>query len=141
VKVDALVVGAGPAGSSTAIQLARGGARVLLADKARFPRDKPCGGGLTIRAVRQLPVSPDPVVEQVVDRMGFRLRYGTRFERAASEPLVLMTQRRRSTTTWSSGPWPWAPSSATARASRSTTGASWSKASPSTRERSSAPTG
>ncbi len=68
---------------------------MLLVDKARFPRDKPCGGGLTIRAVRQLPVSPDPVVEHVVDRMGMRLRYGSRFERGGGAPLVLMTQRIR----------------------------------------------
>ena len=39
---DAIVVGAGPAGSATALQLARAGARVLLLDRARFPRDKPC---------------------------------------------------------------------------------------------------
>ena len=56
----------------TAIHLARGGARVLLVDKATFPRDKPCGGGLTLRAVRQLPVDPAPVVEHEVDRMAFR---------------------------------------------------------------------
>jgi len=94
-RFDAIVVGAGPAGSTTAFRLASGGARVLLVDKARFPRDKPCGGGLTIRAVRQLPVSPDPVVEHVVDRMGIRLRYGSRFERGGRAPLILMTQRRR----------------------------------------------
>src|SRR5882762_8271644 len=39
---DAAVVGAGPAGSATALLLARAGARVLLLDRARFPRDKPC---------------------------------------------------------------------------------------------------
>lgn len=92
---DAVVVGAGPAGSTTAIRLARGGARVLLVDKARFPRDKPCGGGLTMRAVRELPVSPEPVVEQRVDRVGLRLRYGRRFERRGRAPLILMTQRLR----------------------------------------------
>ena len=90
-----MVVGAGPAGSATAIRLARAGARVLLADRARFPRDKPCGGGLTYRAVRQLPVSVDPVVEDVVDRFELGLRYGKRFERGGEGPLVLMTQRKR----------------------------------------------
>ena len=39
---DAVVVGAGPAGSATALQLARAGVQVLLLDRARFPRDKPC---------------------------------------------------------------------------------------------------
>src|SRR3989304_5542517 len=47
---DAIVVGAGPAGSTAARMLAREGARVLLLDRARFPRDKPCGGGVTLRA-------------------------------------------------------------------------------------------
>lgn len=94
-RYDAIVVGAGPAGSTTAIRLAREGARVLLLDKARFPRDKPCGGGLTLRAVGELPVSPEPVVEQRVDRVGLRLRYGRRFERRGRGPLILMTQRLR----------------------------------------------
>ncbi|MBN9392146.1 MAG: geranylgeranyl reductase family protein [Chloroflexi bacterium] len=40
---DAIVVGAGPGGSSAALGLARGGANVLLLDKFDFPRDKPCG--------------------------------------------------------------------------------------------------
>ena len=94
-RFDVLVVGAGPAGSATAIHLARGGARVLLAEKARFPRDKPCGGGLTGRALRALPCPVDPVVEHVVDRFELRLRYGPRFERAGDEPMILMTQRKR----------------------------------------------
>jgi geranylgeranyl reductase family protein len=95
-RFDALVVGAGPAGSLTAYHLATAGASVLLVDKARFPRDKPCGGGLTTRAVRLLPFSVDPVVEDVVDRFEFRFRYGRSFKRdSTGEPLCLMTQRRR----------------------------------------------
>ena len=94
-RFDALVVGAGPAGSTAAIRLARAGASVLLCDKARFPRDKPCGGGLTLRAVRALPVPVDLVVEHEVDTVEIGLAYRRRFERSSREPIVLMTQRRR----------------------------------------------
>ena len=52
---DAIVVGAGPAGSTAAYRLASAGASVLLLDRARFPRDKPCGGGVTGRAAKVLP--------------------------------------------------------------------------------------
>ena len=93
-RVDVLVVGAGPAGSSSAIHLARAGAHVLLVDKARFPRDKPCGGGLTGRALKRIPVDPSPVVERDVDRFELRLRYGWSFARSHDEPLIRMTQRR-----------------------------------------------
>lgn len=51
---DVIVVGAGPAGSTTAYYLARAGLDVLLLEKSAFPRDKVCGDGLTPRAVRQL---------------------------------------------------------------------------------------
>jgi len=94
-RFDVLVIGAGPAGSATAIHLARGGARVLLADKARFPRDKPCGGGLTGRALRHAPCDVEPVVEHVVDRFVLRARYGRRVARTSRQPLIRMTQRRR----------------------------------------------
>lgn len=44
---DAVISGAGPAGCSAALSLARKGHRVLLLDKARFPREKTCGDGVT----------------------------------------------------------------------------------------------
>jgi geranylgeranyl reductase family protein len=53
-RTDVLVVGAGPAGSSAAAWTARKGWDVVLADAAFFPRDKPCGDGLTPRAIAQL---------------------------------------------------------------------------------------
>ncbi len=52
--VDVTVVGAGPAGAAAAITLARLGRRVVLVDKATFPRDKCCGDGLTTGALRLL---------------------------------------------------------------------------------------
>jgi menaquinone-9 beta-reductase len=53
-QADVIVVGAGPAGSTTAFHLASTGVDVLLLEKAAFPRDKVCGDGLTPRAVKQL---------------------------------------------------------------------------------------
>ncbi len=47
---DVIVAGGGPAGASAAHVLALGGARLLLLEKARIPRYKPCGGGITARA-------------------------------------------------------------------------------------------
>jgi geranylgeranyl reductase family protein len=52
--VDALIVGAGPGGSTAAYHLARHGLNVLMVEKAAFPREKVCGDGLTPRAVVQL---------------------------------------------------------------------------------------
>jgi geranylgeranyl reductase family protein len=92
---DVAVVGAGPAGATTAYRLARAHARVLLIDKVRFPRDKPCGGGLTTRAAKQLPFPVDPVVEDEVTRVRCRLRYGRTMERSSEQVLCRMTQRRR----------------------------------------------
>ena len=48
-----------------------------------------------MRAVRQLPFSVDPVVEDRATVVEFGLDFGSRFERRTDEPLVLMTQRMR----------------------------------------------
>jgi geranylgeranyl reductase family protein len=51
---DVLVIGAGPAGSAAAIQLARAGAQTVLVDQRVFPRDKVCGDGLISDALGAL---------------------------------------------------------------------------------------
>ena len=53
-KYDLIVVGAGPAGSSTAYHAARSGFDVLLLDRQEFPRDKPCGDGLMPHAASEV---------------------------------------------------------------------------------------
>lgn len=53
-NVDLLVIGAGPAGAAAAMQAARGGAKVVVFDKAAYGRDKVCGDGLTPRAIAAL---------------------------------------------------------------------------------------
>jgi geranylgeranyl reductase family protein len=64
---DAIVVGAGPAGCAAAYDLAALGRRVLLLDRAAFPRPKACAGGLTMKAVRALRYPIDPVVRRWVN--------------------------------------------------------------------------
>ena len=54
---DVIVCGAGPAGAVAATVLARGGARVLMLDRARFPRPKLCGDTInpgTVAILRRL---------------------------------------------------------------------------------------
>jgi geranylgeranyl reductase family protein len=61
-RYDAVVVGAGPAGAFSAYRLAQRGARVLLLERRAIPRAKPCGGGLSPKAYRQLDFSIDDLV-------------------------------------------------------------------------------
>jgi menaquinone-9 beta-reductase len=74
--VDALVVGAGPAGAATSILLAEQGLSVVLLDRARFPRDKICGEFLSpegSRVLERLGVLP------AVEAGGARRLRGMRF--------------------------------------------------------------
>jgi menaquinone-9 beta-reductase len=63
-EADVIVVGAGPAGSTTAYYLAQAGLDVLLLEKSRFPREKVCGDGLTPRGVKALVAMGISVSEQ-----------------------------------------------------------------------------
>jgi geranylgeranyl reductase family protein len=92
---DAIVVGAGPAGSTLARLLAGQGVRVLLLDRARFPRDKPCAGAVSLRAASHLDIDLAPVVERTVFAGRFTYRLGKAFPHRFDQPLAYMTQRRR----------------------------------------------
>jgi geranylgeranyl reductase family protein len=54
-RAEVIVAGAGPAGAVAARALAAAGIDTLLVDRATFPRNKPCGGGMTIRGYRRFP--------------------------------------------------------------------------------------
>ena len=92
---DAIVAGAGPAGSTAARALSQGGASVLLLDKHSFPRDKPCGGGVTLRAASVQDLDLSSVIERTICGARFSLRLGRSFDRRFHQPLTYMTQRCR----------------------------------------------
>lgn len=92
---DAIVVGAGPSGSTSARLLADEGASVLMLDRKAFPRDKPCGGGVTLRAAAVPGIDLSPIIEQTIYGARFSLRMGPSFDRRFDKPLTYMTQRKR----------------------------------------------
>jgi len=63
VVYDVIIAGAGSAGSALAYLLTQHGIRVHLIEKARMPRYKTCGGGLTFKAIQNLPFDVSPTYE------------------------------------------------------------------------------
>lgn len=95
-KYDVIIVGGGPAGSTAGINLAGSGLRVAILDRARFPRLKPCGGGISHRVYRRFPYL-EPVLRRVptnfVNRVIFESPAGDAVEIERPEPLYAMIRR------------------------------------------------
>jgi len=96
-EYDVIVVGAGPAGSTAAKKLAENGISTLLIDKEKFPRKKPCGGGLTQKIFKRfLYVEKTDVVEVESCKI---IIYTSSFKEKAifdkEDPIISMTQRDR----------------------------------------------
>ena len=90
---DVIVVGAGPAGSSAARVAAAAGARVLLLDRARFPRYKTCGGGITGFSLRAMPDAARAAFEAEITDFGLSRAGRDRVMLHADEPFLGMVQR------------------------------------------------
>ena len=93
-QYDVIVVGAGPAGSTAARESALRGLSVLMIDKAEFPRDKPCGGAVTVRCADVLDLELSPVIERTISGVEFTWRHRWEISRSSSSALAYMTQRR-----------------------------------------------
>jgi geranylgeranyl reductase family protein len=74
-RCDALIVGAGPAGSACAWRLCRAGLDVVVLDRQRFPRDKVCGGWITLAVLEELEIQPEEYARRHICQpiRGFRV--------------------------------------------------------------------
>ncbi len=96
---DIIVVGGGPAGATAAYKLGQNGVRVLLLDKATsFPREKPCGGGLSARLLDRFPyvrefLANGEVPVNPVSRVHLESPDGTRVTYQQGEPILYLIRR------------------------------------------------
>ncbi len=93
---DVIVAGAGPAGSVAALRLAQAGRRVLLCDRAAFPRDKTCGDGLIADALAVLrAIGLDDVVREASYRTSRLLTISPGGVEVRFQSTFLVLPRRR----------------------------------------------
>lgn len=95
-KYDIAIVGAGPAGSTAAKFICDKGYKVALIDKSKFPRDKPCGGGLTAHVLKRF---KNIISDDMIDSYSYggttfshSLKYQIKFTN--NEPVTTMTLRK-----------------------------------------------
>lgn len=94
-RYDIAVVGTGPSGSLLAYEMARAGWSVLLLDKKELPREKPCGGGLTQRALDLIPFDIASLIEERAYTARLRVDFQPVFSQTRSEPAVHLVMRNR----------------------------------------------
>jgi len=95
-KYDVIVVGAGPAGSTAAYFLGLHGVRALMIDKGRFPRDKPCGGGISARLLDRFPYLVKPLESipvRSIRKVYLQSPGGVVLRHETTSPLYLMVRR------------------------------------------------
>ena len=73
---DCIIIGAGPAGSTAAYNLAKQGRSVLVLDKGSFPRYKPCGGGVSPAIADWFDFDFTPVIKTTVSSVKYTWKFG-----------------------------------------------------------------
>jgi len=93
---DVIVAGAGPAGAVAGRTLAAAGLSTLLIDRAAFPRNKPCGGGISARALTRFPWLEPALADIDVHRISRLYLEGpdrTSLNLTTADPSVLLIRR------------------------------------------------
>ena len=93
---DCIVIGGGPGGATAAYHLARAGREVLLLEKAKLPRTKPCGGGVSPQVTQWLPFDLSPAISTTVSRIRFTWALGSPVEAELGTHTPLWMVRRES---------------------------------------------
>ena len=94
---DVTIVGAGPAGSTTAKFLSEKGFKTLLIDKEKFPRNKPCGGGLPLRVLQRYPYTVNDKIIEAYSSSGtvFSPSLKYKVEISKNMPLIATILRKK----------------------------------------------
>lgn len=92
---DVIIVGCGPSGATLAYELSRRGVDVLAVDKAVFPRDKCCGGGVTVKAGKLLGEMVSEVAEDSISSALFAISGSELFQGSDDHPLMYTVSRDR----------------------------------------------
>ena len=90
---DVIIVGAGPAGSLVGYLLSRRGLKVLIVEKKKLPRYKPCAGGLTTRALNILPFDVSDVTEDGLYTAKVSIQNRIVFTKTEDNPIVVTVMR------------------------------------------------
>lgn len=90
---DVIIVGAGPAGATLGYELARKGVEVLILEKERLPRYKPCAGGITVKTLKLLDFDISSVAHQIVYGAKVTYKDNREFTKWYDKPLIYMVMR------------------------------------------------
>jgi len=90
---NVIIIGTGPGGALSACRLAEAGKEILVLEKETFPRHKPCGGALSKKVEKYLPIPLNGLDRGKIFGARFSLKGENSFEIRADKPVVTMISR------------------------------------------------